>query len=144
MYTYERVIFYFSDCNCHTEKKQLLICLLQGFLENALQSGYFFWPALSFLIAYCSVDYFRLAFFVCSPSFVIDRETFTWFIWKWEFILNFVLNFRLSFHIHGLPNTIYKPFYFSCIIRINMKWHRMPGIAIMQCNRTDYQASYID
>jgi len=42
MNTYESVIFYFSDCICHTEKKQLLICLLQGFLENTLQFGYLF------------------------------------------------------------------------------------------------------
>lgn len=93
---YEGVIFYFSDCNCHTEKKQLLICPFQGFLENTLQFGYLFWPAFSFLVAYYSVDYFRLAFCVRSSLFVIDKKALTWFVWKWELVLNFIQSFRLS------------------------------------------------
>lgn len=79
MNMYEGVIFYFSDCKCHTEKKQLLICPFQGFFENTLQFGYVFSPDYSCLIACYSFDYFRLAFCMCPSLFVIDRKTFTWF-----------------------------------------------------------------
>jgi len=38
--------------------------------------------------------------------------------------------------------SINLTFYFFYIISINQ--HKMPGIAIVQCYRTDYETSYID